>query len=167
MKAFKYRCYPTDDQKLLLERTFGCCRFVWNQCLAKAKTDYEYWLANPETERPSVNGYYFVKQIPLLKLSNPFLNEVSAVALQQTLLNLGKAFQNLFRGKGYPKFKSKHHGQKSFTLNGFALHLNDKILHLPKSKEPLGGSVLLGHSILDTLVLAPAAPGSAQSTTGH
>lgn len=137
MKAFKYRCYPTDDQKLLLERTFGCCRFVWNQCLAQANAEYEAWKANPELPRPNVSGYDFTKRLPYLKRQYSFLNEVSAVALQQTLLNLGKAFQGLFIGGGYPQFKSKHYSKKSICLVGNALRISKNVVYFAKSVSPL------------------------------
>ena len=33
LRAYKYRIYPTEEQKVLLAKTFGCCRFVYNWAL--------------------------------------------------------------------------------------------------------------------------------------
>ena len=41
LKAYKYRIYPNNEQKVQIEKTFGCCRFVYNQTLAYRKERYE------------------------------------------------------------------------------------------------------------------------------
>ena len=42
-KAIKYRLYPNDEQKVMFAKTFGCCRFVYNQLLALQKTKIQRW----------------------------------------------------------------------------------------------------------------------------
>lgn len=42
-KGYKYRIYPNEEQKLLLAKTFGCNRFVWNQCLGRANKEFDAW----------------------------------------------------------------------------------------------------------------------------
>ena len=72
LKAYKFRLYPTPDQETLLNKTFGCVRFVWN----KLVENFNSW--NPDFIPPRLDS-------KILK-DNPefsFLNEVSAGALQQ------------------------------------------------------------------------------------
>lgn len=121
IKGFKYRIYPTKTQRVLIDRTFGCCRFVWNTLLQNAITDYTLWKETTPNPRPNVSGFGFVKSLTALKCNNDWLYEVPTEALQQKLLDLGKSYKNFFDRKrkliGYPKFKSKRH-QQSFRLMG-------------------------------------------------
>ncbi len=41
LKAYKYRIYPNKEQKTQIAKTFGCCRFVYNQTLAYREESYE------------------------------------------------------------------------------------------------------------------------------
>jgi len=115
IKGFKFRIYPTEAQKELLNNTFGCCRYVYNRLLAEAKAEYEAYKESCKTpgdtehKRPSVSGYDLVKKLTLIKSQEEtsWLNNVSSVALQQSAIHLGNAFKNFFKGKGYPKFKKK------------------------------------------------------------
>lgn len=144
-KGFKFRIYPTAEQKSLIERTFGCCRYVFNRALAESKAEYEQYthlldkgVVNKKA-RPDVSGYAFVNKLPSYRLDpeTPWLAEVSNVALQQAMLHLGGAYTRFFRTKkGYPRFKRKHDRQ-SFNLmkNGFTLR--DDILRIAKCKDPI------------------------------
>jgi putative transposase len=141
-KGFKYRLYPTTEQIELLNHTFGCVRFVWNTMLDKSIKEYDAYKSDNSLTKPTVSGYDFINQIPDLKNNSnyQFLNNVSSVALQQSVLNLGKSYSNFFNklGKksGYPKFKSKH-GKQSFTLVGNAIRVKDNEIKIAKSDIPL------------------------------
>ena len=141
IKGFKYRFYPTIEQIELLNNTFGCCRFVWNKLLGKSIKAYEAYKVDNSLPKPKVSGYDFVKQLPILKQEYQFLNNVSAVALQQSVINLGRSYSNFFNKKGmkkhgYPKFKSKH-GKQSFTSTDNAFNFRDNKLTIAKSDTPL------------------------------
>lgn len=133
-KAFKFRIYLTKEQKILIEKTFGCCRFVFNHYLEKSIKDYEM-------VGKSNNYYENAKDLTKLKKDVDWLKEVDSTALQQSLKDLDAAYQNFFRrvkqGKtpGFPKFKSKKSPKQSYryTKNGdkSLKILNDKIF-LPK-----------------------------------
>jgi putative transposase len=119
-KAYKYRIYPTAEQKQLLAQTFGCVRVVWNNLLDWRNKEY------------SLNGNkinYTKSSAHLTELKNQeqfsWLNDVSSVALQQTLSSQDVAFSNLFvkRAK-YPNFKRKSSNQ-SFRLMSTAYRLKD------------------------------------------
>ena len=106
-KAFKYRIYPNKAQQVLLQATFGCCRFVYNKMLDIRKMAYE-------TDKTKFSKFDLIKKIKSLKDEFPWLRDVPHVCLPQTVYNMDAAYQNFFKsGKGYPKFKSKHHSRKS------------------------------------------------------
>jgi putative transposase len=115
-KAYRYRFYPTAEQELLLRRTLGCARLVYNRALA-ART--EAWYERQERidyVQTSALLTQWKKQDEL-----QFLNEVSCVPLQQGLRHLQRAFTNFFAGRAkYPNFKKKHNGGAAeFTKSAF------------------------------------------------
>ena len=120
--SYKFRIYPTPDQENLIQRTFGCCRFVYNHYLAKRKEAYR---AGDVT----LNFYACSKDIPNLKREFVWLREVDSTALQASLKDLDEAYQNFFRGVrqgkhiGYPCFKSKRDCHKSYK----AKHMRNNI----------------------------------------
>ena len=131
-KAYKYRFYPTDEQKQILARTFGCCRYVYNWAL-RERTDAYY----KRGERLSYEDT--AQRLVLLKKreETSWLDEVSSVSLQQALRNLDRAFRNFFEGRAhYPTFKKKRH-QQSATYASNAFSWDGKSLTLAKMDEPL------------------------------
>src|SRR6266446_3946334 len=131
-RAYKYRMYPTDEQKQMLARTFGCCRFIYNWAL-RQKTDAFYH----EHQRL----YYKDLSEALTQLKKKpdysWLNEVSSVPLQQALRHLDKAFLNFFEGRAeYPLFKKKH-CEQSATYVGTAFQLKGMNLTLAKMEQHL------------------------------
>ena len=134
-KAFKYRVYPSTEQKILIHKTFGCVRFVYNRMLANRKEIYEQFKGDKEALQ---------KQKVLLpadfKKEFEWLKEVDSLALANAQLHLQTAYKNFFRDQsvGFPKFKSKHHDKKSYTTNnqGGTIRLIDsKTIRLPKLKD--------------------------------
>ena len=106
-KSYKFRIYPNESQKILIEKTFGCCRFVYNHYLAKSIEDYE------RTGKMN-SRFQNDKDYTQLKKSEEFswLKETDASAHQNAIRNLDAAYQNFFRRvkqgqkPGFPKFKS-------------------------------------------------------------
>jgi len=128
--AYKYRVYPTNEQKTLLARTFGCVRFVYNNILEYRHNEY-YQNNN------SINYNQTSAKLTELKKELDWLYDVSNVALQQGLRNLDTAFSNFFKGRAkYPKFKNRHKKQ-SFRLTNSGFRFKDGKLYIAKSKEPL------------------------------
>jgi putative transposase len=122
-KAYKYRFYPSDEQKCILARTFGCCRYVYNWAL-RERTDAYY----QRGERLDYEGT--AQRLVTLKKRREtmWLNEVSSVPLQQALRHLDRAFRNFFEGRAdYPTFKKKRNQQaatyasNAFTWDGASL----------------------------------------------
>lgn len=135
-KAFKYRIYPTPEQELLMNKTFGCVRYIYNYGLAKIKDNWE-----KDKTRISISD--ISKEIPLLKKceETEWLSEVPAVALIFSLRNLEAAFKNFFRQvkkgekAGYPKFKSRFDRNQSYQFHqGYDIYFENGTMDIPKIK---------------------------------
>ena len=112
LKAYKYRIYPNKEQKIQIEKTFGCCRFVYNQTLAYRKDAYEK--EKKSISRTGCNNYCNRE----LKKGYEWLKEVDKFALTNTIYNMDAAYRNFFREHaGYPKSKSRHDNHKTYTTN--------------------------------------------------
>lgn len=117
-KSYKFRIYPNESQRILIEKTFGCCRFVYNHYLAKSIEDYELTGKSNSYNQNS-------KDYSELKKKDEFswLKETDASAHQKALKNLDAAYQNFFRRvrqgqkPGFPKFKKKTYAQSYTTPN--------------------------------------------------
>ena len=106
-KAYKYRIYPNKQQKELIRKTFGCCRFVYNQTLAYKKELYEK--EKKSVSKIDCNNYCNRE----LKKTYEWLREVDKFALTNAIYNMDSAYQKFFKEHaGYPKFKSKHDNQQ-------------------------------------------------------
>ena len=106
LQAIKIKLYPSDDQKIYINKLLGTTRFVYNQCLNYKINEHK--INNKNTNISDTNNY--VKE---LKMEYEWIKESShSKVLQQSLMNLETAYKNFFKDhKGYPKFKSKHSNQ--------------------------------------------------------
>jgi putative transposase len=116
LKAIKIRLYPNKKQQELIEKTFGCTRFIYNQMLAEKIKVYEQL----KHDKESLYSYKY-KTEKDYKQEFEFLSEVSSRALQQARGNLEVAYKNFYRRvkqkskkAGFPKFKSKKKDKDSF-----------------------------------------------------
>ena len=104
--TIKVRLYPDAAQALLFERTFGCCRYIWNQMLSDQQRFY------------AETGAHFIPTPAKYKNGAPFLKEVDDQALIQEHNKLSQAFRVFFKNPesfGYPNFKRKKDDRDSFT----------------------------------------------------
>ena len=134
LKAYKYRIYPINDQKVQIAKTFGCCRFVYNQTLAYRKEKYEK--EKKSASKTDCNNYCNRE----LKKEYEWLKEVDKFALTNAIYNMDCAYQKFFKEHaGYPRFKSKHDSHKSYTTNftngNIAVDFESSKVKLPKLKE--------------------------------
>jgi len=107
LKAIKIRIYPTKEQVVFINKQLGCCRVVYNDCLAYRKNSYEQ-------EKKNISPTEAMKHIVFLKTEKSWLKEVHSKVLQQSVRDMNKAYENFFKHhKGYPKFKSKKHNIQS------------------------------------------------------
>lgn len=129
MKAYKIRCYPNEEQKELILKTFSCCRWYWNQALSD---NINYYKDNKKSKIITPAQY---------KKEHEWLKEVDAQALCFTQLDLQSAFNGFFTQskKRFPKFKSKKNPKNSYKTmisKGFIVDENtiDKLPKLGKVK---------------------------------
>ena len=115
-KCMEFRIKPDMEQKVLILKTFGCCRFVWNNLLDE-RIGYE-----------KVHKGKLLNTTPAhLKKDNPFLCEVDSMALINTQLNLNQSCRKLFPKGKSPKFRAKGKDKRSYTTNW--INNNIEVLH--------------------------------------
>ena len=133
LKAYKYRIYPNRAQAILIQKTFGCCRFVYNQTLAYRKNFYE-------TEKKSMNKMDCNNHVNrVLKHDYEWLKEVDKFALTNAIYSMDNAYQRFFKlHAGYPKFRSKHSNKRSYTTcitgTNIKVLFDENKIQLPKLK---------------------------------
>lgn len=131
--SYKFRIYPNKKQENIMQRTFGCCRFVFNHFLAERMEQYKQNGHAPTCFQQD-------KSLTALKKELEWLREVDATALQASLQSLDTAYQNFFRRMkrgqkpGYPRFKSKRDHRKSYKSKcvGTNIKVLDNAVQLPK-----------------------------------
>ena len=134
LKAYKYRIYPTSEQKLYLAKTFGCTRFIYNQMLAdRIKSYHENKDLDIRTIKYPTPAQY--------KKEYEWLKEVDSLALANAQMNLDKAYKNFFRDKsvGFPKFKSKKTNRFSYTTNNQngTISVEESFVKIPKLRSKI------------------------------
>ena len=132
LRAYKYRIYPTDEQKVLFAKTFGCCRFVYNWALNLKITAYK--------ERKETLGNVYLTNLMKseLKAEHEWLSEVNSQSLQSALRNLDTAYTNFFRNTtavGFPRFKSRKDRQSFLCPQHCRVDFTDGTITVPKSKD--------------------------------
>lgn len=124
-KAYRYRLYPTNEQKIMFAKTFGCVRFIYNKMLGDRLRYYK------ETGKKLNNTpAQYKKEFPWLK-------EVDSLALANAQLNLNKAYTNFWNNRkhfGKPKFKSKKTNRASYSTNNqkSSVRITGNKIKLPK-----------------------------------
>jgi len=112
LKTYKFRLYPNENQKVLIEKHIGACRFIYNFFL-------EYSTKAYKNTKTSTNVYDWMKELTKLKKTKKYswLNEINSQSLQDSLFNLDKAYQRFYKKQtGYPKFKKKNKVKWSFSV---------------------------------------------------
>ncbi len=131
-KSYKFRMYPTNEQTILINKTFGCTRFIYNYFLNKCK------------ENKYIKAYDMCNMLKDLQEEYEWLKEVDSYALRCAIFNLETSFKNFFSKRtSYPKFKSKYNKQSYRTncikrtykrkeYSNIILDLKNKKIKLPK-----------------------------------
>ncbi|MGK0465487.1 helix-turn-helix domain-containing protein [Clostridium sp.] len=127
LKGFKYRIYPTEQQKNQMGKTFGCCRFVYNQILSKKINSYK--VDKKYLSKIDCNNYCN----RVLKKEFIWLKDVDKFALTNSIYNLDSSYKKFFKEhSGFPKFKSKHDHNYSymtnFTNNNIKVKFDDNLV---------------------------------------
>ena len=132
LRAYKYRIYPTDEQKVLFAKTFGCCRFVYNWALNLKITAYK--------ERKETLGNVYLTNLMKseLKVEHEWPSEVNSQSLQSSLRNLDTAYTNFFRNTkavGFPRFKSRKDKQSFLCPQHCRMDFEKGTITIPKAKD--------------------------------
>ena len=133
MKAIKVRLYPTANQADFLSQQFGAVRKTYNMAIAIMRNRYK-------RHGQSLSAYHDLKKIlPIAKRSRKYgwLKAYDSTALQQSLINLDKAFKRFFRQQGgYPKFKNRHGRQSSYHCSA-SIGFGENWVKIGKLKDPI------------------------------
>ena len=131
LKAYKYRIYPNLEQRVLIEKHFGCSRFVFNWALALQKRYYAMF--GKSLSRSKIQSHLVKKK---KKARFAWLSEVNSQSLLNALLNVYTAFSNFFKGQAkFPRFKSKKILQRSYQCpQHCTVNFEQGIINLPKIK---------------------------------
>ena len=139
-RAYKFRLYPTDNQKTMINKTIGCARLVYNYYLNKKQELYK-------NEQKSMSAYDCIKDLKNLYVEYPFLKEVDSMSLRCSIFDLDNSYKKLFKEHaGYPKYKSKFDKnayRTNFVTNSYKdkiyenieVDLINKTITLPKLKD--------------------------------
>ena len=136
-KSLKVRIYPTEEQVQLINKTFGCCRKLYNEHLQERN---EFYIENilpiknkaTKTEIKTIYKKFKPKTEKEWKEIYPYMKEVSSYSLQQARMDCDNAFMNFFKsnngtrkGKsGFPKFKSKKNNYQSYREPNVNVKIN-------------------------------------------
>ena len=93
-KSYKYRIYPNKEQTELIEKHFGCVRWVYNYALNKKIEQYK-------KHKKHLSRFDLQSDLPKLKQNEKtkWLSEVNSQSLQSSLEHLDKAFTRFFKEK--------------------------------------------------------------------
>lgn len=142
-KGVKFRTYPNKDQQILINKTLGCSRLIYNKGLAMRDEAYN------NGEKIGYNETSAM--LTALKKQDEFawLKEPDSIALQQSLRDLDRSYKKFFEKRAkHPKFKSKHDNHQSYrTLNqGDNIRITGRYIKLPKlGYVKIKQSMAVGH----------------------
>ncbi|PYB68390.1 transposase [Thermoplasma sp. Kam2015] len=129
--AAKVKLYPNEGQKILLEKHFGSCRFVYNYFLKKRD---EYYITHRDAQRSSLNYFDTNNMLIELKKEHPWLYEINAQSLQMSLRFLDNALKNFFhKNTEHPKFKRK--GINEYFAVPQHIKIQGNRIYFPKFSE--------------------------------
>jgi len=131
LKAYKYRIYPNREQQVLIEKHFGCSRFVFNWALALQKRYYAMF--GKSLSRTKIQSHLVKKK---KKARFAWLSEVNSQSLLNALRGVHTAFTNFFKGHAkFPRFKSKKIPQRSYQCpQHCTVNFEQGVINLPKIK---------------------------------
>lgn len=124
-KGYKFRLEPTEEQKVKINKTLGCCRFVYNSMLDRRIKAYQ--------RRGESMSYIDTQNLlPQMKTYLPWLAEVDSQALKYSCRQLNNAYKGFFEdGKGFPQFKRKRGEESYTTTKAKSIKVDDKYIQLP------------------------------------
>ena len=146
--TYKFRLYPTDEQKIFLSKVFGCCRLMYNHFLHEKQEQYKTIKSSDSYNEQSI------KLTALRKTDKfSFLKEIPLQILQCSLRNMHTAYDRFYKHKsGYPNFKSKRDKQVFKISQSNSFHIENDKLYIPKLKS--GINVIISRQIVGKICSA-------------
>lgn len=133
LRRWSFRVYPTPEQEVILVKTFGCCRYVYNWGLSERTKAF--------ATGKKLDYVNTAAALTLLKKEpdTAWLNDVSSVTLQQSLRHLQVAFSRFFdKTAKYPKLHKKgRRDAATYMQTAFTFNVGEQRLFLAKMKSPL------------------------------
>ena len=134
-KAYKFRIYPTSEQRRFLSKHFGCTRFIYNHLLGIRSDSWK-------KDKTSISGFEAKKMISCLKKQQKYewLQEVNSQSLQEAAIDLEKSFQRFFKKTGksaYPRFKKKGLAESFGVPQHFSVDPSNNCILIPKLKSSI------------------------------
>ncbi len=131
IKNLKMQLYQNEEQKFLLEKHFGSCRFVWNHF---PEVRNKYYAEHKNDKKNGLTGFDTMKMLTVLKKEITWLNEINSQSLQHSLVKLDMGYKSFFKNNtDYPTFRSKKDNQYFIIRSGFKTDENKLII--PKFME--------------------------------
>lgn len=131
LRAYKYRIYPTEEQKVMLAKTFGCCRVAYNWALEQKEKAYK---ENQESISEFDMNYKIRHE--LRDEQAPWMKEVSAKAIEFAVADLYAGYKNFFERRAkYPNFRSKHQRQHFHDRGSIVVNFKRGLISIPKIKD--------------------------------
>ena len=139
-RAYRFRMYPTKEQKVLLNKFLGTSRFIYNYYLNEKKRRYE-------ENKLDYKLYDMIKDLKGLQVEYPWLKNIDSCILRTSLFNLEDAYQRFYKNQNsFPKFKKKTYlnsyrtnciksTYKGHEYSNIKVNLETKTITLPKLKE--------------------------------
>ena len=124
-KGYKFRIMPTEEQKIKINKTFGCCRFVYNSMLDRRIKVYK--------RRGESMSYIDTQNLlPKMKTYLPWLKEADSQAIKYACRQLDDAYKKFFKSESnFPKFKRKRNEESYTTTNPKGIKVDDRYIQLP------------------------------------
>lgn len=145
-RAYRYRLYPNEEQKVLIAKHLGSCRFIYNYALAKKVKAYQ-------VDGTNLSRFDIQADLPNMKKFDEYcwLKEVNSLSLQASLANLDSAYTKFFHEhKGFPNFKSKKDSKQSFSIpQNTKVDFENGRIFIPKFKS---GIKAILHRTFDGIV---------------
>lgn len=145
-RAYRYRLYPNEEQKVLIAKHLGSCRFIYNYALAKKVKAYQ-------VDGTNLSRFDIQADLPNMKKFDKYcwLKEVNSLSLQASLANLDSAYTKFFHEhKGFPNFKSKKDSKQSFSIpQNTKVDFENGRIFIPKFKS---GIKAILHRTFDGIV---------------
>ena len=132
LRAYKYRIYPTDEQKVMLAKTFGCCRYVYNW--ARELKEREYWQNGESISQRDMQKRVVHELKPELEWLK---KDVTAKALEYVLDDLYKGYKNYFEKRAEKPHKRRKRDRQHYHDRGEGVKVQFKkgLLTIPGIKD--------------------------------